>query len=402
VIVSDKPFSLDCDPTLPGHPDPYPLYHRLRQDDPVHWSTHLDGWVLTRHADAAAYLRDRRFSRAAYLDRMREKFGDQPILGLQAGELAFLDPPEHTWLKNLAEKLFTPQAITRLRPQIQAEVDRILDGVAERDGMDLVADFAYPIPGDVIAADMGVPREDWPMLRQWVEGVVMSRGLVRTAEMIAMGDNSAAGFSTYFPGLIERRRAQPEQDLLSVLVTAEEKGRRLDDQQLITLLEQLFAAGHGTTRNLIGNGVLALLRNPAELKRLRDKPELIATAVQEMLRYDSPTQAPSPQVALADVEIGGTKINKGQTVSVLFGAANRDPARFPDPDHFDITRRDHEHLAFSMGTHYCLGASLARAEAQIAIGTLIRRFTRLRLVSENVEWEKMGRFRGPRSLPVEF
>jgi pimeloyl-[acyl-carrier protein] synthase len=396
-------FPAEVDPTLPGHPDPYPLYRQLRETDPVHWSPFMNGWVLTRHGDAADYLRDHRFSRVAYLAAMRAKFGGGgPILKFQSGELSFLDPPEHSWLKNVVAKAFSPQRIAAMRPHIQASVDAMLARAAGAKTMDVVADLGYPLPADVIAKMIGVPPEDWPSLREWVDGIVISRGVVRTPAMMAAGDRAAENFEAYLRELIARRRAKPADDLMSALIDAEEKDRRMSDDQIVIMCETLFAAGHATTRNLIGNGVLTLLNHEAELTRLRDEPDLIESCVEEVLRFDPPTQAPSPQLALEDVDIGGRRIRKGEAVSVLFGAANRDPARFADPDRFDIARTDNEHFSFSFGIHYCLGASLARAEAQIAIATLIRRMPRLRLATGDLKWQKMGRFRGLESLIVEF
>jgi len=400
--VAEDSFPTDIDPTLPGHPDPYPLLHRLREDDPVHFSTFVNGWVLTRYTDAIAYLRDRRFSRVAYLDQMRAKFGDQPILELQAGELAFNDSPNHTMLKGLAAKAFSPGAIEAARPSVAARVDELLDSLAGAGHIDVIADLAYPLPADAISAMVGVPRDDWKMLRGFVDGVILSRGIVRTKAMMAEGDRSARQFMDYLRALVKQRRARPQSDLMSAMLAAEERGRRLSDDEVVTMAEQLFTAGHGTTRNLIGSGVLALIRNPAEFARLRENPKLIESTIEEALRYDSPTQAPNPQVATEDVEIGGRKISKGEVVTVLIGAANRDPAKFPDPDRFDIARADGEHLAFSHGIHFCLGASLARLQAQVAVGAIVRRMPRIRLATDHLKWKTMGRFRGLESLPVEF
>jgi pimeloyl-[acyl-carrier protein] synthase len=400
--VAEQSFPTDVDPTLPGHPDPYPLLHRLRADDPVHFNEFIGGWVLSRYADAIAYLRDRRFSRVAYLDKMRAKFGDQPILDLQAGELAFNDAPNHTMLKGLAAKAFSPNAIAAARPNLEARVEEALERLEGAGRMDVIADFAYPLPADAISAMIGVPREDWEMLRGFVDGVILSRGIVRTSAMMAEGDRSARQFMQYLRALVKERRAKPADDLLSAIIAAEERGRRLTDEEVVTMAEQLFTAGHGTTRNLIGSAVLALIRNPAELERLRKNPELIESAIEEALRYDSPTQAPNPQVATDDLELGGRKISKGDVVTVLIGAANRDPAKFQEPDRFDIARADGEHLAFSHGTHYCLGASLARLQAQIAVGAIVRRMPKLRLATDHLKWKTMGRFRGLESLPVEF
>jgi len=396
-------FPDDRDPTLPGVADPYPLFHRLRSEDPVHWSPFANAWMLTRYADAFAYLQDRRFSRVAFLDQMRARFGAaQPILRFQSEELSFLDGDKHTRLKNLVGKAFSPQRIAAIRPRIRAAVEARLDKLEPQRRFDVIADYAYPLPADVISAMIGVPEEDWPRLRQWVDGIVLSRGLVRTPELMAQGDRSATAFEGYLRDLIARRRADPSDDLMSALITAEEQGANLNDDQIVSMTETLFAAGHATTRSLIGLGLLALVRNPGELERLRSRPDLIVHAVEEMLRYDPPTQAPSPQVAIEDVEIGGKTIRKGQMVSVLIGAANRDPDRFTEPDRFDITRANNEHLSFSLGPHYCLGASLARAEAQIAIMAIVERCKNLRLGDGPLCFQVAGRFRGLQALPIEF
>lgn len=391
-------FPDDVDPTLPGYPDPYPYFHELRERDPVHFSPAMNGWVLTRYADAIDYLRDHRFSRTKLIDAMRAQFGDGPILRLQSGELAFLDPPQHTTLKNILGKLLTPQMIEPLRAQIESLVVRMLDRLAGMHRMDVVADYAYELPAETMCSMLAVPQSDRIRMREYVEGVVLARGVVRTPEMIAAGDRAAREFIDYLGALVRDRRAHPGKDFLSALLET----NRVSDDEAATIAEQMFTAGHATTRNLIGNAVLALLRNPAELARLVSSPELIAGTIEETLRYDPPTQAPSPQVALEDVEIGGRTIRQGERVSVLLGAVNRDPARFTDPDRFDIARIDNEHLSFSHGIHFCVGSAVARLEAQIAIGALIKRLPSLRLATDDLKWQKMGRFRGLAALPVEF
>ncbi len=400
--IADHPFPLDVDPTLPGHPNPYPLLHRLRLDDPVHFSTFMNGWVLTRYADAIAYLRDHRFSRVAYLDTMRAKFGDQPILRLQAGELAFNDPPNHGVLRGLIAKAFSPQAIAASRPKIEALVAETLERLPTSGRLDVIAEIASPLPGDSISAMIGVPREDREMLRGFVDGVILSRGVVRTPEMMAAGDRSARQFMEYLDRLVKARRAKPADDLMSAIIGAEERGRRLSDEEIVVMAEQLFTAGHGTTRNLIGSAMLALLQTPDQFEKLRDNPALIESAIEEALRYDSPTQAPNPQIATADVKIDGRTIRQGELVTVLIGATNRDPAKFLEPDRFDIARADGEHLAFSHGMHFCLGASLARLVAQIAVAAMIRKMPRMRPADDAPRWKVMGRFRGLDSLPIEY
>ncbi|HLH77014.1 MAG TPA: cytochrome P450 [Candidatus Binataceae bacterium] len=401
IAISQEPFPLDCDPTLPGHPDPYPLYHRLRRDDPVHYSTLTKVWMLTRYSDALAYLRNPTFSRSAYLDLIRAQFGpDHPIVAFQSRELAFTDAPRHSWLRGIMAKAFSPQRIAAVRPHIEAAVDRALKRAAVQGAIEVVADFAYPIPADVISAMLGVPQEDWATLREWVEGIVVSRGLLRTPAMMEAGAHASQDFHDYLKRLMEDKRKSPGEDLLSALLSVRHEERAMEAEEIITMIETLFAAGHATTRNLIANGLIALLNHPDQHRKLRDHPALIAGAIEEVLRYDPPTQAPSPQVATVQSEIGGRVIRRGEMVSVLFGATNRDPARFEEPDRFDIERRDNEHLSFSHGIHYCLGAGLARLEAQVAVGAIVARFPALRLAAEQIEWTQAGRFRGPRALKL--
>jgi pimeloyl-[acyl-carrier protein] synthase len=396
-------FPDDIDPTLPGFPDPYPYFHRLRELDPVHFSRAMNGWVLTRYHDATDYLRDRRFSRVKLLEDIRANFGDSPIVRLQSGELSFTDAPEHTRLKNVMGKLLAPQAVESMRREIESFVGAILDRLASRHRMDVISDFAYELPAETICAMLNVPREDRISLREYVEGVVLARGVVRTPEMIAAGDRAAREFVGYLTDLVRERRIRGGSDFLSALLApGKHDDRHVTDEEAAIMAEQFFTAGHATTRNLIGNAILALLRNPDEVQRLHENPTLIESAIEETLRYDPPTQAPSPQIALEDVKIGDRTIRKGERVSVLFGATNRDPVRFENPDRFDITRTDNEHLGFSFGIHFCVGASLARLEAQIAVGALVKRAPELRLASDSLEWRKMGRFRGLVTLPVEF
>ncbi|MBF6569964.1 MAG: cytochrome P450 [Candidatus Binataceae bacterium] len=399
---AENPIDPNFDPSLPGHPDPYPLFHQLRSEDPIRFSPHMGGWVILRYVDAIAFLRDHGpFSRAALIDQMRAKYGSQPIIEGQSRELAFSDPPGHTRFKNLVSRAFTPQAVAAMRPHLIELVDGLLDKLADRDRMDVIAEFAYPLPSIAICGMLGVPQSDAAQMIHWVDGIVASRGVVRTPEMIAEGDRATLGFDDYFTRQMEQREQHPGgKDLLTAFMTVEYRGDRLSRREILTILSTIFAAGHATTINLIGNGLLALLRNPGELKRLRENPDLVAGAVEEMLRYDSPTQAVSPMVAQADLSIGGKPVKKGETVSVLIGACNRDPERFADPDRFDIKRPDNEHLAFSHGIHYCLGAGLARLEGQVAIARLLERKPKIALADDRLEWKKMGRFRGLKRLQV--
>jgi cytochrome P450 len=389
------------DPTLPGHPDPYPHYARLRQKGPVHWNEAVGGWLLCCYADAEVFLHQHgRLSRAAYIDGLAAKHGDGPILRAQRRELAFMDPPAHHRLRHLLGKAFTPHTIEAMRPHVGRIVDEMLDRVAGRRSMDVIADLAYPLPSVVVSEMLGIPEGDRARLQGWVDGLVTSRGVVRTEAMIEAGNRSTEAFTAYLHDLVPRRAASPGSDLLSALIAAEEGGERMTQEQIVGVAQTLFAAGHATTRNVIGNGLLALLRHPAAHARLRAEPALIGPAVEEMLRYDSPTQSTSPFVVTEAIEVGGQTIKAGQSVSILLGAVNRDPAQFPGAEEFDVARTPNAHLAFSTGMHVCLGASLARLEAQVAILRLLQRMPNLVLADGDLEWQANGRFRGLKALPV--
>jgi pimeloyl-[acyl-carrier protein] synthase len=396
------PFDPQTDPTLPGHPDPYPIYHQLRALKPVYWSPAMNGWVLLRYADAVSYLNDRRFSRQAYLQTLRQRYGDSPILESQQREIVFSDPPQHKRLRRLAERASHLQDSMPFRPQIERLVNEKLTRFQSRGEMDLIADLAEPLPPEVLALWLGVPLADVPLLKAWVLAIQKGRGIVRTPETTAMADRAVKALETYFEQLIAERRSSPRGDAITSLSQVEEHGDRLSDRELLMFSWGLFAAGHTSVQYLIGNTLLALLRHPDQLEKLRSDRTLIASSVEEALRYDPPTQALNPQVALEEVTVGDETIKEGEAVSVLIGAVNRDPERFPDPDRFDITRSDRHHLSFSTGEHFCLGSSLARLQAQIALELLLQRLSNLKLATEKLEWQKLGRFRGLVSLPVTF
>jgi pimeloyl-[acyl-carrier protein] synthase len=390
------------DPALPGHPDPYPIYHQLRALKSVYWSPAMNGWVLLRYMDAVSYLSDRRFSRQAYLQTLRQRYGDSPILESQRREIVFSDPPQHRRLRRLAERASHLQNSVPFRPQIERIVNEKLARFQSRGEMDLIADLAEPLPPEILAFWLGVPLADVPSLKAWVLAIQMGRGIVRTPETTAMANQAVKELETYFGQLIAERRESPRADAITSLSQVEDQGDKLTDQELLMFSWGLFAAGHTSVQYLIGNALLALLRHPDQLEKLRSDRSLIASAVEEALRYDPPTQALNPQVALEDVTIGDETIKKGEAVSVLIGAVNRDPERFPNPDHFDITRTDHHHLSFSSGEHFCLGSSLARLQAQITLDSILKRLSNLQLATDKLEWQKLGRFRGLVSLPVTF
>jgi pimeloyl-[acyl-carrier protein] synthase len=382
--------------------DPYPTYHRLRAEDPVHYSP-LGFWVLTRYEEVAAVLRDPRFIKEPLAALVAARFGGEVPRGVGLSMLD-RDPPDHTRLRSLVSKAFTPRVVEGLRPRIQEIVDGLIARAEAAGSMDLIEEFAYPIPVNVICEMMGVPVRDHERFKGW--SLDIARGLDSIwlppdSEVPRRSATSRHAISDYFRELIAQRRASPRGDLLSALIAAEEAGDKLSEEELLATCILILIAGHETTVNLIGNGVLALLRNPDELRRLRATPGLITTAVEELLRYDGPVQR-TARAASEDASIGGHTIRKGEMVMPFIGAADRDPAQFPEPDRLDLARADNRHIAFGWGIHFCLGAPLARVEGQIAIDTLVRRLPRLALVSDTVDYRQSLTLRGLKALPVKF
>jgi cytochrome P450 len=288
-----------------------------------------------------------------------------------------------------------------MRPRIQALVDGLLDKIQTGGKMDVIADFAYPLPTVVICEMLGVPVEDQEQFKVWTRDLARSLDPIITPEILEAANQATVSFYAYFRALIAKRRQNLQNDLLSGLIAAEEQGDRLNEEELVATAILLLGAGHETTMNLIGNGTLALLRHPEELARLKANPSLVPSAVEEFLRYDGSVQM-TARTALTDVEIGGKVIRKGTQAIIMLGAANRDPEVFPEPDRLDITRKDNKHIVFSYGIHHCLGAPLARVETQVAFATLLRRMPNLWLASQELEWRDTVTLRGLKSLPVVF
>ena len=386
--------------------NPYTHYHEWRSDDPVRPSDLVPAgiWILMRYADSVSVLRDRRFSadrsQATINQQVEATQVDVGPLG-RAQTMLTSDPPDHTRLRTLVSKAFTPNVVEEMRPHIQEIVDELLDAVQDAGRMDVIRDLAYPLPVIVIAEMLGVRPEDREHFKKWSGDIAVTLDPVVAPEALQRAQQSALELADYFRGVVEERRRNPRDDLISGLIAAEEQGDKLSEEELYATCMLLLIAGNETTTNLIGNGMLALLRNPDQLQKLRDDPSLIESAVEELLRYDSPVQA-TGRVATEDTEIGGKKIDKGDMLVTSLGAANRDPERFPDPDRLDITRQDNRHVAFGYGLHFCLGAPLARLEGQAAINTLLRRFPNLRLGTEAPEWRETITLRGLKSLPVAF
>jgi cytochrome P450 len=385
--------------------NPYPHYHRLRTLEPVHRSP-LGFFVVSRHADVSMVLRDKRFGKD-FAGRMTRRFGpqvlDEPVYRSMSRWMLQMDPPDHTRLRGLVVKAFTARRVEDMRPRIQQIVDQTLDRVAPRGQMDLIADFALRLPVTVICDMLGIPAEDHEMIFAGAGGggrlldpVPLSRAEIDQAN----ADNLAS--ETYFHSLFELRRRQPGDDLTTQLVQAEEEGHKLTNEELTANVILLFGAGHETTVNLIGNGLLALHRNRDQLRLLKEDPRLIANAVEELLRYDSSVQM-TGRAALEDVSVGGVDVAKGESVLCLLGAANRDPAVYPDPDRLDITRSNIRPMSFGGGIHFCLGAQLARIEGEIAIATLLRRLPDLRLDEvEHPDWRQTFVLRGLNRLPARW
>ncbi|MEZ4719107.1 MAG: cytochrome P450, partial [Caldilineaceae bacterium] len=335
-------------------------------------------YFLTRWEDCNRLLRDSRMGHGGMGEPPPQQ---RDLYRMQINWMLFRDPPDHTRLRGLAQRAFTPRMVEQMRAAIQDITDSLLDRVAAKGELDVMADLAYPLPVTVIARLLGVPEADVDTFHAWSDALGRSLDLTEEEEVYNEASRAAAAFTAFLADLADRRRVEPTDDLLSALVAAEEEGDHLTTDELYATCALLLVAGHETTVNLIGNGTLALLRNPAQLALLRADPSLTRSAVEELLRYDSPVQLTS-RIVLAEVEVDGQRIPPGMQLSFMLGAANHDPAVFTDPHTLDIARKPNPHLAFGSGIHYCLGAPLARLEAQIAFDTLLRRFPMLTLLDD--------------------
>ncbi|HEU5160071.1 MAG TPA: cytochrome P450 [Streptosporangiaceae bacterium] len=382
--------------------DPYARYATLRDSGPIHpieFPPGVRAFLVVDHEHGRAALADPRLSKnpehSAVPVRAEEFFG---------GTMLGLDPPDHTRLRGLVAKAFTPRRVEALRPRVRQIADDLLDAIAGRDAdeADLIDAFAFPLPITVICELLGVPAADRAAFREWTAILTVP---VASREMAARRRAAAIAFNDYVRGVFAERRRRPRDDLISALLAARDGAARLSDGELLNTVTLLLIAGHETTVNLIGNGVLALLSFPAQRKLLTARPELLPGAIEELLRYDGPVERASQRIALEDMEIAGTSIPKGSWVHISLGAADRDPAAFADPDSLDLTRRDNRHVAFGHGPHYCLGAPLARLEGQVAIGALLARFPELALAAapDTLTWKRTGSIvRGLATLPVRL
>ena len=384
--------------------DPYPLHRQLREHAPVHWDGYLHSWVVTRYAEVAEVLSRFRAARTPTPERLAELgMGElAPIASVMVRQMLFLDPPEHGRVRKLAHAAFTPRRIGHLKGHIQEITDRLIDGVQSRGHMDVMAELAIPLPAIVTAEMLGVPTDDHLLLKVWSEAFAEMLGNFqhnpgRTANVLTQ----VVQMTEYFRDKVRAERARPTEGLINALVSAEVDGDRLSEDDVIANVIVTMVGGQETTTNLIGNGLLALLRHPGQLRRLRDDPSLMPTAIEELLRFESPSQH-TARLAPSDVRLAGSDIEEGQAVIAVMAAANRDPARFPDPDRLDLTREDNRHLAFGWAGHFCFGAPLARMEGASALGTVLRRLPDLRLSSEDVFWRPNLGLRGLSALDVTW
>jgi cytochrome P450 len=390
--------------TPEGRADPYSRYATLRTHTPVHRSA-IGFWVLTRYADCQQVLRDPRvgkdFSDAASALGLSEQHqAEQAAFRKDRSNMLFADPPDHTRLRALATRAFTPRTVEALRPHVMAIVDELMDGF-DGEEVDVMDRLAFPLPVTVIGEMLGVPAEDRAQFRPLVRATTAVLELAITPEALADATAARATMEDYFAALVAERRAAPRDDLLTQLIEAEDKGDQLSEHELVSTAILLFAAGFETTTHLIGNGLFALLRHPDQLALLRQDRHLLRPAVEELLRYDSPVQI-TARTANEDIKIAGYDILAGNTVLALLGAANRDPDRFTDPDRLDVTRSEGPPLSFGSGIHHCLGAALARLEAQVVLDRLLDRFGAMELVGGQPAHRDSLTLRGFVDLPVRF
>ncbi len=387
--------------------DPYPFYRRLRETDPFHKSRAADGYVLSRYDDVLTVLRDGAFSSdERNMNLFKRMAGRMARAGIpdpyhdDGMSMLRRDPPDHSRLRGLVAKAFTPRAVERMRPRVEQILKELLDARPAHGAMELVREFAAPLPVRVIAEMLGVPPEDHLRFRDWSNEIVRSLG-EGTHEDRRAALRATEELRSYFEAIVDARRAAPRDDLISALVAAEQDGDRLNLSEMFATLVLLLVAGNETTTNLISNAMLALLRNPEQLALLRAEPERVPAALEEFLRYDSPVQLTS-RIAKDDCTLAGHAVRRGQQLVLLLGAANHDPAAFADPERLDVTRGDVRHLSFSQGHHFCLGAQIARLEGTLALEALITRYPNMRLPEQTLAWRNNTILRGPKELWLEL
>ena len=384
--------------------NPYPLFRRLRTEDPVHWDPFLHTWVVTRYADVLEVLHTFSANRTHTPEKL-EAMGLSalsPIAQLMVKQMLFMDPPQHTRLRKLASQAFTPGRVAVLRSHIREIVSRLLDEVQPNGRMDVIRDLAEPLPAIVTAEMLGVPVEDREQLKCWsADFAEMLGNFQHNPDRVPRMLRTVRDMTSYFYQAIQQRRGTSGEGLVTSLMNAEVDGDRLTEEEIVATSIVTMVGGQETTTNLIGNGVLTLVRNPGELERLKGDLSMVPSAVEEMLRYESPSQH-TGRLAPADRELGGRIIREGQAVMAVMAAANRDPERFANPDRFDISRPDNRHLAFGYAAHFCFGAALARIEGQEAFEGLLRRMPDLKLADGPLVWRNNSGLRGVTALNVTF
>lgn len=384
--------------------NPYPLFHRLRSEDPVHWDPFLHAWVVTRYKDVIEVLHRYSAQRTPTPEQL-SKMGLaalNPIAQVMVKQMLFLDPPAHTRLRSLAALAFTPGRVKVLRDHIRDITNRLLDTVAPKGQMDVIADLAEPLPCIVTAEMLGVPTEDYLQLKAWSQDFAEMLGnFQHNPDHVPKILKTVEDMTAYFRSAMREERTHPRGGLVSSLMNAEIDGNKLTEEEVIANCIVTMVGGQETTTNLIGNGVLSLLRNPEQLEKLRSDASLIPSAVEELLRYESPSQH-TARLAPEDTVLGGKPIQKRQAVIAVMAAGNRDPERFPEPDRLDITRTDNRHLAFGWAAHFCFGAALARIEGQTAFELMLRRLPNWQLDPQPLSWRTNLGLRGLTKLSIHF
>jgi pimeloyl-[acyl-carrier protein] synthase len=385
--------------------NPYPLYRRLRTEDPVHWDPYLHAWVVTRYADVITVLHDFSADRTPTPEQFAAMGLPElgPIAQVMMRQMLFLDAPAHTRLRTLASMAFTPARVAALREHIREIVDELMKPLLRRGRMDVIGDLAAPLPAIVTAEMLGVPVADSDQLKEWSADFAEVLGnFQHNPDRASRTLRCVENMTRYFREAIARLKREPREGLIHSFMTAEIDGDRLTEEEIIANCIVTMVGGQETTTNLIGNGVLSLLRNPSELQRLREDLTLIPSAVEELLRYESPSQH-TARIAPCDTLLGGRRIRKGQAVIAVMGAGNRDPERFPDPDRLDLSRADNRHLAFGWASHFCFGAALARIEGQLVFEAIARQTTNLALEPNRpIVWRDNLGLRGLTALHVTF
>jgi len=387
--------------------DPFPVYRWLRDHDPVHWSDSFNAWVVTRYADVLDIFEQPLTFSSDRFRKVDEKYASrrpavQAVGAILDDWLVFRDPPDHTRLRSLLQKSFTPTRLVKSRERIQATVGALLDAVIDRGEMDFIRDFAFPLPATVIAVLLGAPTEDIEQIKEWSDRLAAYLGgAVDGKDNFTEAREGVARLVDYFVTLLPERQRHERDDLMSLMLRAEVDGQRLSHDEVVANCVLLLFAGHETTTNLLGNGLFHLLRHPDQTELLRQNPQHTADAVEEFLRYDGPVPA-TIKIATEDIEWHGRSIRRGDMVLPFMSSANRDPRQFPNPDRLDVRRKPNRNVAFAYGIHFCLGAPLARLEGQVTFETLLRRLPDLQLQSAQPRWKPMIFLRGLESLGLRW